>query len=344
MALIALVALVVVFIIGLGLLTLGSNARLSGKRAMRLNGAQAMTSAGIEYGDWQAIFNNQPLPYTGSRSLGNGNFTVVVTDNSANLAGTLKIVSTGTQSGNSASLTRILPTKKTVFDYALCSGSDLNIGQTVTTGSGSANGDISANGIISLIQSGTVVNGDAIAAGNSINISSITGKKAPQRASSTFPAINTTYYQSIAHRTFTGASFSMSTNFVFQTANEVVYINGSLVIPTGTISGTGTIIVTGTITINGNRSYVSSSDKAAFLTLTGVVDGAAAGTSLSTVGFFYAHNSTNNATLQMTNSGSFTLTGSMAADSFTNINGSLSISHDPAMNTALGKQLFLPGY
>ncbi len=107
-ALVALTALVIVFVIGLGLLTLGSNARLSGKRAMRLGGAQAMALSGVEYGYWQRVQNAQPLPYTGSRSLGTGSFAVAVTDNSASLAGTVKIVSTGTQNGNSVKLTRIL--------------------------------------------------------------------------------------------------------------------------------------------------------------------------------------------------------------------------------------------
>ncbi len=107
-ALVALTALVIVFVIGLGLLTLGSNARLSGKRAMRLGGAQALASSGVEYGYWQRVQNAQPLPYNGSRSLGTGSFTVAVTDNSASLAGTVKIVSTGTQNGNSVKLTRIL--------------------------------------------------------------------------------------------------------------------------------------------------------------------------------------------------------------------------------------------
>lgn len=107
-ALIALTALVIVFVIGLGLLTLGSNARLSGKRAMRLGGAQALASSGVEYGYWQRVQNAQPLPYTGSRSLGSGSFAVAVTDNSATIAGTVKIVSTGTQNGNSVKLTRIL--------------------------------------------------------------------------------------------------------------------------------------------------------------------------------------------------------------------------------------------
>ena len=111
-------------IIGLGLLTLGGNARLGGKHAMRLNGAQAMAAAGIEYGYWQRVYNGQPLPYIGSRALGSGRFSVTVTDNGASLAGTLQVVSTGTQSGDSVKLTRILPVKKTVFDYALCSGSE----------------------------------------------------------------------------------------------------------------------------------------------------------------------------------------------------------------------------
>lgn len=348
MALIALVALVVVFIIGLGLLTLGSNARLSGKRAMRLNGAQAMTSAGIEYGDWQAIFNNQPLPYTGSRSLGNGNFTVVVTDNSANLAGTLKIVSTGTQSGNSASLTRILPTKKTVFDYALCSGSDLNIGQTVTTGSGSADGDVGANGSISLTKSGTVVNGTATATGSSISIKSITGKQMPLSASSLFLAAS----QSYVTTTYTGpVTFTGSYTFPAPAAGvyPVMLVNGNLTINNATISGMGTVIVTGTLTFAGNMNYSllvplgTPYNKIAVIAAGGII--VSASTACSIVGYYYSHNSTNTAYFQQGDSVGLTVTsGGIASDTFTSASGPLSITHDSAMNATLGKQLHLPGY
>ncbi len=346
-ALVALTALVVVFIIGLGLLTLGGNARLSGKRAMRLNGAQAIASAGIEYGDWQAIFNNQPLPYTNTRSLGKGQFTVSVTDNSASIAGTMKIVSTGIQSGDSVKMTRILPGKKTVFDYALCSGSALSIAQAVTTGSLSANGDIGANGSILLTKNGTVVNGNATATGSSISIKSITGKQTPQSASSTFLTADQSSGTTIANPgTFTGTyTFPPPVGGIY----PVIIINGNLNITGATIGGVGTLIVNGTLTIAGNVAYAPvvpaglPYNKVAVVATAGIIVSSSAPCSI--VGFYYCHNSLSSASFQQTDSLGLTVTsGGIAADSFTNFSGPLSATHDSAMNATLGRQLHLPGY
>ncbi len=344
-ALAALAALVVVFIIGLGLLALGGNARLSGKRAMRLNGAQAMAAAGIEYGYWQRIYNGQPLPYTGSRTLGSGRFTVTVTDNSANTAGTIQIVSTGAQSGDSVMLTRILPVTKTVFDYALCSGSDLYTPQTVTTGAGGVNGDVGANGNISLNRGGTVVNGDATATGD-INIRSMTGTETPNSAGITFPAIDIAHYQSIAVQVY-NSSQTFSGAFTFPPPSSGVYpvivVNGNVTMNAGTISGIGTVVVTGSLTFTGNISYLYSTDKVAILTSGSIINGAPAGIPLSVVGFYYAHNGGGSAALQQTNSAAMKITGSMAADTYY-VNGPLISAHDPAMNGTLGQQMQLPGY
>ena len=344
-ALAALAALVVVFIIGLGLLTLGGNARLSGKRAMRLNGAQAAAAAGIEYGYWQRVYNAQPLPYTGARALGTGSFTVTVTDNSANIAGTIQVVSTGTQSGDSAKLTRILPLKKTLFDYALYSGSDLSTTQTVTTGAGGANGDVGANGNVSLNGGGTVVNGNANATG-SIKIKSITGTQTPNGAAVTFPAINMAYYSGIAVQTYNGDQ-TFSGGFTFPPPSNglypVVVVNGNMTVGAGTVSGIGTVVVTGNITFTGNLSYLYSNDKVAILDGGSLINAAPAGTPLSIVGFYYSHNSSGTATVQQPNTAPMTINGSLAADTY-NITGPLTSTHDPAMTGTLGTKMRLPGY
>lgn len=346
MALIALVALVVVFIIGLGLLTLGSNARLSGKRAMRLNGAQAMAAAGVEYGDWQRFYNGQPLPFTSSRSLGNGKFIVTVTDNNANAAGTMQIVSTGTQSGDSVKLTRILPVKKTVFDYALCSGSTLSTGQKVITGSSGSNGDVGANGSIYLTGSGTVVNGNATATTGSINIKSITGTKTPNSAAIAFPAISPSSYQNVVATYGDGQTFSGT--FALPPPSNglypVVIINGSATINAVTVSGVGTVVVNGNMTFTGGLSCPNSGDKIAILCTGNIINAASIGTAIEIDGFYYAHNSSGGtAAFQQSNTGTLTIKGGLAADSYT-VNGPLVSIHDPWMNATHASQMQLPGY
>lgn len=344
MALAALTALVVVFIIGLGLLALGSNARLSGKRAMRLSGAQAVAMAGVEYGYWQRFYNGQLPPYSQTRAFGAGKFTVTVTDNSANTYGTIQVVSTGTQSGDSVALTRVLMVQKTCFDYTLCSGSDLNSPQTITTGSGGANGDIEADGNISLMRPGTVINGDAIAS-DDINIRNITGTEVPNSDVVTFPAISTAHYQSIATQTYNGSQ--TFNGFTFPSPSNGAYpvfiVNGNATINTGTVSGVGTVVVTGNITFTGNLTYLSSTDKIAILGEGNIFNAAPNWTALNIVGFYYIHNSRGTATLQQFNNAPMTITGGMAADDF-NINGPLISIHDPAMNGTLGSNLRLPGY
>lgn len=343
-ALAALTALVVVFIIGVGLLTLGGNARLSGKRVMRLNAAQALATAGIEYGYWQRVYNSKPLPFTLTRALGAGKITITVTDNSANTYGTIQVVSTGTQNGDSVTLTRILLLQKTYFDYAMCSGSDLNIPQTVTTGSGGANGDVGANGNISLNKPGTVVNGDAASTGN-ISIKSITGTKLPNGAAITFPAIDISHYQSIAVQSYPGNQV-FTGGFTFPVlpggAYPVVIVNGNVTVNAGMVSGIGTVVVTGTITFTGNLSYMYSTDKIAVL-CAGIVNAAPQGTPLSIAGFYYSHNSAGTASVVQPNSAPMTVTGGLAFDKFA-VTGPLICNHDPTMNGTLGNKMHLPGY
>lgn len=336
MALAALTALVVVLIIGLGLLTLGSNARLSGQRMMRVSGARVMADSGIEYGYWQYKDNHQLLPYTQSRNLGKGQFTVSVTDNNANIAGTVKVVSTGTQNGDSIKATRVLLKSKTIYDYAVYSGTNLSSTKTSATGASGANGDIGANGNISL--TATTVNGYADATGT-ISVQSITGAKTPGNVAMTFPTFSATS-QGTPDRTFTGNT-SLGASFAFLKANELVVINGNATFPGTVVSGTGTIIVIGTVTLNGDISYAFSTDKMAVLSTGSLIDAATGNRALSAVGFYYAHNSSGTATLQHGNAGMLTVTGSLAADSFS-LFGGLTVTHDSSMNPTLASQMHLP--
>lgn len=340
MALAAIVALVVVFIIGLGLLTLGGNARLSGKRTMRLSGAQAVASSGVEYGYWQVMFNNQTLPYTTSRSLGSGSFSVTVTDNSASAAGTIKIVSTGAQSGDNVKLTRVMK-GKSVYDYALSLYNDFyDGGKTLTLGSSGVNGDFYENGSVQA-DAHTTVNGNVKVAG-AINkpFNSVTGTTTTGVTALPFSALDTSATGPYAlNATATYPSSQTWSNFTFPSTGAIIYITGNLTLNGGTITGTGTIVCTGRLQINGNVSSTFSSDKMAFLAGNGILVNAAA----TVTGLYYTDNPTRSASFTINSQ--FTVTsGSVISDTLTASSGPISVIHDPNLNAAVYRQLHLPGY
>ncbi len=343
-ALSAIAALAILLVVVLGMMAIGNATFLSGKRQLRLRGARAMAEAGIEYGYWQYAYNKATLPYTGSRSLGRGSFRVTVTDNSASIPSTIQIVSTGTLNGETAARTEVLPSSstRTPFDYALCSNTSIS-GPDMVTGAGGTNGDIRANGDISLTSSTitSTVNGDAYA-GGTLSIPVVTGAKFPGAASLSYPAIDLAYYQSIANRRFNSSqTFS---GFLFLRPNEVVYVNGDITLNSGYIVGTGTLVAANQIVLNGDLAYAFSTDKFAGLAANGITVSAA---QISVVGFYYAHNSSNTANASL--KGKFQLAqGALAADTVTVSakpkDKPYSLVHDPAMSSALGRQLHLPGY
>lgn len=336
-ALCAVAALVVVFIIAIGLLTLGSSARLSGKRSVRLNAAKAMASAGIEYGYWQYAFNNQPLPYQSSRTLGQGSFTVSVSDNSAAIPGTIKIVSAGSQNGDQAALTRVFAMPLGVFAFAICSNSAISAPATVkiNTGNPNGNGSVWANGSLTFLRGDCVINGDALATG-AISVPQASGSRYPNSVPLQFPAINLSYYQSIANRTFSGnQNFS---GFTFLSPDEVVYVNGNVTLSPGSITGTGTLVASGSVTLAGNTKYLFSTDEMAVLTPVGL----SASVDSTVVGIYYAHNSAGTAAANFPKKINVT-DGSLAADSFT-FNPATQVVSDSTLNPASAKQLHLPGF
>lgn len=348
-AMIAIITMVVVFILAIGLLSLGNSVRLSGKRQITRSGALTMANAGIEYGFWQSYYRGASLPQTFSlNSSRNGfalKFTVVVTDNSTVVPGTIKLVSTGTQNRESRTVTRVMVAyTPTAFDYALCSNSNLSVAGPVVTGASGANGDIQANGNLSLKNIATKVNGDATAAGT-ISVTSVTGTATPGAPTAAFPALDTSttgpYYLNAGRRFLSSQNWS---GFSFQPPNadgtfEVVYVNGSVTLRPGTYTGSGTIVATGTITLAGTVAPTFPSDKMAFLSTSGF----SFTSSGPVTGFLYADNGSDTAGLSGGAGITPTVTsGSLAADTVSA--GAVTVTHDPAMNVSLGRQLHLPGY
>lgn len=338
MALSAIVALGVVFTLAIGLLTLGHGTLMSGQRQLKARGARAMTEAGIEYGYWQFAFTGVPLPYTATRTLGDGSFTTTVTTNYATIPNSVQIASTGTLKGESYSMTRVLKDLGP-FDYAVCTNTGFSTNSLVVTGSGGANGRIRANGNIALGNVSTVINGNVTASGT-ISVTSVTGSKAPGAPTLPFPTTDLAYYESIANRKFyTNQKWN---GFTFQVPNEVVFVDGDIALATGTISGRGTLVATQKIKFDGTVSYALSTDKLAGIAYGGF-DTISAG-SVSTVGIYYSSDSSKTGKLNLTKALTITQ-GSIAVDGFSiSSGGSLNVTRDPEMSATLGKQLHLPGY
>lgn len=334
-ALSAIVALAVVFTVAIGMLTLGDNVQRGGTRQLRSRGARAMARAGIDYGYWQYTYNGASLPYSITRPLGDGNFTVSVTDDSARVSGTIKLQSTGSLSGVRQIITeRILDPmiSMKIFDYALCSGRELSVDKLFTI-----TGDIRSNSYISLIHLDSIVDGKAVAGGG-ITISTLTGRRVPNTAHIPFPPIDMAYYQAIANRKFFVTQ--IWNGFTFLYPGEVVYVTGGdVILRTGLINGTGTIVTDGQVKFEGDTVYALPGDKLAVLTTKGL------DTSLDSkvVGFYYAHSSNNDAQANLSKMLTIT-SGSIAADQFSLGGSAQTYVHDSDMNQELAYLLHLPGY
>lgn len=338
-ALAAIVALAVVFVLVVGMLAIGQSALLTGNRELKLSGSYAAAMSGVEYGYWQVVCNGVAMPYSASRSLGDGTVSVTVTDNSANAAGTIKVVSTGAYRGDRRTVTKILATSgnyHTIFDYALATNSTLNTGQAVSTGSGTKGDSIFANGSIKLTNLLTLINGDAVATG-SVSVLLCLGQRLASQPALPFPALDLAYYQTIAAQTYsTSQTFG---NITFPSTNAVIYVNGDITLSGGTIRGTGTLVASNRIIFSGNTSYnLSGSDKLAGLALNGF----STTRNVSVVGIYYGHNATSTATLSTTSA--FTIaSGSMAVD-VASLSNSASFHYDWGFTPTMAIEMHIPGY
>ena len=126
-ALSAIGALVILLIVVLGLMALANAVLLSGSHTSRTRALRNLAESGLQYGYWSYTYNNVPLPYSSTNDLGPGRFTVSVTDNSANLANTFKVVSTATSRNDTLTATRIYPSNRTKIYVIDSNGSQAQI-------------------------------------------------------------------------------------------------------------------------------------------------------------------------------------------------------------------------
>ncbi|HLJ55544.1 MAG TPA: carboxypeptidase-like regulatory domain-containing protein, partial [Chthonomonadaceae bacterium] len=108
-AMLAILALTALLFVVLAVLWLSNGALYLSMRQKRIVALRALAEAGLQYAYWQIVFNSAVPPQTyGPTALGSGTFTVTVTDNSAQIAGTYKLVSTATISGETLTYTRVI--------------------------------------------------------------------------------------------------------------------------------------------------------------------------------------------------------------------------------------------
>jgi len=104
---IAIVTLVVALMIAIALMDNANATFIQGYRQPRMLALQSMADGGAQYGYWQVIKQNAPLPYNATGvAMGNGTFDVSVTNNAA-IPGTFKVVSTSHIKMDIYSVTRI---------------------------------------------------------------------------------------------------------------------------------------------------------------------------------------------------------------------------------------------
>ncbi len=136
----AILALVALMFVVLAVLWLANGALYLSARQKRVVALRALAEAGLQYGYWQVVFNGATPPQTfGPTTLGQGTFTVVLSDNTAQIANSYKLVSTANISGETLTFTRVIDgnaiqVQGTVFE-------DLNYGggagRSYATSSGS---------------------------------------------------------------------------------------------------------------------------------------------------------------------------------------------------------------
>lgn len=104
----ALVALVVLFFVAIALIDVSTGVLISGRNTSRRRALRALADAGAEYGYWRYMYQSASLPYTESgHGLGPGSFSVTLSDDSAAVAGTFKVVSTARIGPDSYAITRV---------------------------------------------------------------------------------------------------------------------------------------------------------------------------------------------------------------------------------------------
>lgn len=278
------------------------------------------------------------VPSTTTITVNGNSYSCTLTDGSATVANSIRVVATMSIGGYSYTKTGYISlVGNSPFSYAIAVNSDFSTVQAVIAGSGGANGSIFANGNISLLSLLTVVNGNADATGAS-NATLVTGSKRGGMRAIQFPSVQDSDYAAIATTTLSGDQTLTNYTFPAVAAGQpypVVYVNGSLTFK-GTITGIGTFYVKDGFNVNGAMSYADANSRLAV-----VARGNLSWTGFNVVGYMYAGGNMSTSGLLGNN-----VSGSMAAAGNVVFNRTTKVVLDPTVrdNPMEGWRLHLPVY
>ncbi len=332
------VTLLVGFVLGLALLRAVGGATLQGGNEIEASKAAYLADAGINYGYWKYRHCGIALPYTETRQLGRGEFTVTVSENPG-MRDTVKISATGKCRGMADRKQRIIRRRIRPCEYALMVNSSVIGTNRIETGAGGQNGDVYIDGSLTLLSLMTV-NGKLYTSGPVINTLFLSSSSTVTGSNNYYVSpIDLSYYVSRANRIYNG-DVKLDHGLQFNSEYEIIYINGKLTMK-GTVSGKGLIVVNGNVEMPGEVLYANpSKDKMAML-ITGSLTTKAANNEVD--GFYYVHNGSNSAWFKADSDITFR-NGGLAVDTLGSVK-KLKFVSDPDYRTSdLGYRMRLPGY
>lgn len=189
--------------------------------------ATNLAEAGLEYAFWQVHCKQAALPYSADVTLGNGSFHVEITDDGSRDRSSMLVTSRGACNGQSCTIKRVT-LGPVPYQYCWCENVGADDGDILLT-SGTGRG-IRSNGKIKLGNAATsITNGgwaNTVFEGN--------GTISPKNTYTPkirFPAIDLSYYASIATRTYGSSASPVSVtinNAMLQGAGGVIFVYGDV--------------------------------------------------------------------------------------------------------------------
>lgn len=333
------ITLVVGFTLGLALLRMVGGTTLQGGNRVEAAHAAYMADAGVNYGYWKYRYCGVSLPYTETRQIGDGSFTVTISENSA-LRDTVKIAVTGQSGGLSERRQRVVRSRLRPSEWALMVNSGVTTWWSVDTGSGGQNGDVYINGSLSL-NAGMAVNGRLCTAGYVYNgyLLSATASQLTGSGYYQLPSIDLASYSSRANRTYSG-DVKFDSGLTFNSPYEIIYVTGKLTIKKS-ISGRGLVVVNGNVELPETLLYANpATDKMAMLITGGLLTKSA---NNMVDGFYFVHNDAGSAWFRADSDQTFRK-GGLAVDSFSTVRKLKFIADSEYKTSDLGYRMHLPGY
>lgn len=278
------------------------------------------------------------LPTTRTTTVNGSVCSITVTDNSGNIARTMKVTATITLHGRSITDSKIVGMRKapSPFVYALFVNNGATYTGTLTTGSSGSNGDVYFNGNTTLTGLGSTINGDFESTGSiSIGTATVTGNTLLNASAIPFPTVLNTNYSAVANQTVTAGSLNGATFSATSGNYYLIYCSRTAVTVSGTFSGKGTVFVNGNLTVNAPITVANSSSRVAIIASGSIT---------------FTHSGPHNAyfygsSVSLPLTGVTISKGALVVGQLSTLTAPITISNDPAVWTDLteGTKHRLPG-